>query len=266
MLVSSIVCPCVCALVHVARSISMDAATRYFGWSCDDHVDADDNHVVERISCKPFVPTSKQVADIIMCRHDALGGLSVFDIYAGACTQAKTAKIGRIRFTAGEPLEGNSHSHSSSHPHQRVYVCLQANDCPGGTTNVVDRSSQRSWMVCPGKFHPDHTTHTAPLPLLLTTRRYGIIDTFLTPTSGSAGGFACVRWFRPPVYLHSCMLIVKIEDRRDFDDSLPSVISIYDIDPSRVIIEDCKDDVGVFFMRIEGYDTCEISNRYISRE
>ena len=61
------------------------------------------------------------------------------------------------------------------------------------------------------------------------------------------------------------MLIVKIEDRGDFDDSLPSVISIYDIDPSRVIIEDCKDDASVFFMRMEGYDTCEISDSYISR-
>ena len=66
------------------------------------------------------------------------------------------------------------------------------------------------------------------------------------------------------MYLHSCFLIVKIEDRNDFDESLPSVISIYDIDPSRVLIEICEDGQGVFLMRMEGYDTCELSNAYIS--
>ena len=86
----------------------MDAAVRFFDWSCNDHVDPEDNRVLRAMgeSCKPFIPTAKQAADIILCRNDALGELSLFDLYAGAFTRAKTAHIGKVKFTAAEPLEG----------------------------------------------------------------------------------------------------------------------------------------------------------------
>ena len=92
-----------------ADSISMDAAVRFFDWSRDDHVDPEDNRVFRTMSesSKPFIPTPKQAADIILCRNDALGNVSLFDLYAGALTQVKTARIGKVKFTAGEPVEGD---------------------------------------------------------------------------------------------------------------------------------------------------------------
>jgi len=65
-----------------------------------------------------------------------------------------------------------------------------------------------------------------------------------------------------PVYLYDSFLVVKIANRRVFDSSLPSVIDINDIDPSRVICEICEDD-SMFVMRIEGYDTCPLSTKCI---
>ena len=91
--------------------------------------------------------------------------------------------------------------------------------------------------------------------------RYGIIDKFLNTTLSWTGGFACVRWFQAPEYLFGCFLIAKIGNRNVFDTSLPSVIDIYDIDPSRVIIEPLNTG-GMFVMRIEGYDTCPLSRQF----
>ena len=49
------------------------------------------------------------------------------------------------------------------------------------------------------------------------------------------------------MYLYECVLIVKIENRNDFDDLLSSVISVDDIDPSRVLIDMCDDGEAVFY-------------------
>ena len=82
----------------------------------------------------------------------------------------------------------------------------------------------------------------------------------MSTTLSWTGGFACVRWFHTPTYLNS-FLVVKIHDRFSFDETLPSLIDICDIDPSRVMIEICGGDNSMFVMRIEGYDTCELSEK-----
>lgn len=86
------------------------------------------------------------------------------------------------------------------------------------------------------------------------SHRYGIIDKFVR-LGDNTDGFAVVRWFGKPVYLYCCRLVVKIRSRFRFDSSLPSVISVKDIDPSRIICELCDGDGSMFVMRIEGIDT-----------
>ena len=71
-----------------------------------------------------------------------------------------------------------------------------------------------------------------------------------------------MRWFYPPAYSYDSFLVVKIANRRAFDSSLTSVIDINDIDPSRVICEMCEDG-SMFVMRIEGYDTCPLSDKFV---
>ena len=63
--------------------------------------------------------------------------------------------------------------------------------------------------------------------------------------------------------MYDSFLVVKIEDRFAFDKTLPSVIDISDIDPSRVLIE--IDNDSMFVMRIEGYDTCKLTEELLCR-
>ena len=68
--------------------------------------------------------------------------------------------------------------------------------------------------------------------------------------------FACVRWFGIPQYTYGCKLVVRINDRDVFDDTLLSVIALDDVDPCRIIIEiDGDDGNGVHVMRLQGWDT-----------
>ena len=57
---------------------------------------------------KPFIPTPQQLADIILCRNDRLGDMSVFDMFVGTLMKSDTAYISGVRFTSGEPLQGRS--------------------------------------------------------------------------------------------------------------------------------------------------------------
>ena len=70
--------------------------------------------------------------------------------------------------------------------------------------------------------------------------------------------FAHVRWFGIPQYTGppGCTLVVRINDRDVFDDTLISVIALDDVDPCRIIIEiDGDDGNGMHVMRLEGWDT-----------
>ena len=91
--------------------------------------------------------------------------------------------------------------------------------------------------------------------------RYGVIDKFIQSHThtGSCGTYAVVRWFCKQTYPTKCVLVAHIRDWFAFDDSLSSVVSINDIDPSRVVIELVGgiDYGGMYLMRIEGWDTVE---------
>ena len=263
---------------------------------------------------KPYVPSSREIADMILCRNRRLKDMTVFDFYFGTLTKSNTAEICGIRFTSGEPVEGKSRVGSDTKRCGSIFTAVMNGVSRYVGDMSVTRLSPSSRLThtfphdChPFAFHsrifawlspphaslthfcmavtPSRLTHTFPrgchplAPHVSLTRfvplphsplsnaadthlhvRYGIIDTFLCTTLSWTDGFARVRWFHPPTYLHSSFLIVKIENRRDFDSSLPSIIDINDIDPSRVICEICEGN-SMFVIRIEGYDTCALSNR-----
>ena len=88
--------------------------------------------------------------------------------------------------------------------------------------------------------------------------RYGLISKFVQRTRvwESSGAYACVCWFCKPRYPNARTLIVRIDNRFIFDESLSSIISLEDIDPSRILVEIGGDrDNDMYVMRIEGWDT-----------
>ena len=68
--------------------------------------------------------------------------------------------------------------------------------------------------------------------------------------------YAYIQWMNTPDYpFLGTPLVVRVKDDSPHPRQLPNVVSIFDIDPSRVIIE--RDDVErcYYMCRIEGYDT-----------
>ena len=81
-------------------------------------------------SAKPFHPTSKQIACIILSRRESLGDVTLFDLRVGGLTKSKTAYVSGTRFTAGEPPEG------------RVSTGWDCKRCGSVFTTVVDGVSR----------------------------------------------------------------------------------------------------------------------------
>ena len=119
---------------------------RYFAWEKDYHVDTNRNGVCRLTVCnvlapprrhyippltithyhhtvkintprpphyrvhgfdKSFFPTIRQLVDLILCRNARVGDMTVFDMFVGTLTKSITEIISVIRFTSGEPLEGD---------------------------------------------------------------------------------------------------------------------------------------------------------------
>ena len=67
--------------------------------------------------------------------------------------------------------------------------------------------------------------------------------------------YAYVEWWGAPEYtFFNTPLVVKIRDSAPACPA-PRVISIFDIDPSRIIFERSDRDLSYFMCRIEGIDT-----------
>ena len=68
------------------------------------------------------------------------------------------------------------------------------------------------------------------------------------------GLYAHVQWFNMPDYpFEGTPLVVRIQDNSQTLDT--SVVSIFDIDPSRVILERSDEELCYYMCRIEGFDT-----------
>ena len=69
------------------------------------------------------------------------------------------------------------------------------------------------------------------------------------------GLFAFVDWFRVPDYpMNGTPLVVRVRDNVAACRA-PKIVSMFDIDPSRIIIERCDDETCYYMCRIEGLDT-----------
>ena len=73
----------------------------------------------------------------------------------------------------------------------------------------------------------------------------------------NTGSYAYIRWFNKTDYpFEGTPLVVRIRDNAPpVSDSPLQVVSIFDIDPSRVIIERSDIERCYYMIRIEGLDT-----------
>lgn len=165
---------------------------------------------------RPFTLSGRQRADVVLA--GGAGGMTGLVARAGGFFCRKYVSICGIRFTAGENIAGC------------VKSGWRSNRCGSVFTVVTGGVS-----------------------------RYGIVDVFFGCGDDDEEGYACVRWFHRPTYPYPCrstVLMVEIGNRFGFGEGLPSVISIRDIDPTRVLLEMCEDR-KMFVMRLEGFDTVQ---------
>lgn len=88
--------------------------------------------------------------------------------------------------------------------------------------------------------------------------RYGVVQRFFKHICvHNSGLFAYIHWFNKPDYpFEGTPLVVRIQDSSPpVCDSPQQVVSIFDIDPSRVIIERSDTEHSYYMCRIEGLDT-----------
>ena len=72
--------------------------------------------------------------------------------------------------------------------------------------------------------------------------------------------FAYIEWLCVPEYpMGDTPLVVRVSDNGPVC-LASSVVSIFDIDPSRIIIERCDDEFAHYVCRIEGLDVVKIIN------
>ena len=104
---------------------------------------------------KPFIPTTQQLADIILCRNTRLGDMSVFDMYVGTLMKSDTARISGVRFTSGEAVEGGSRVGSENKRCGSVFTAVM--DGVSRYTDIV------SWTCT--RMHPtSNVTSTSRTP------------------------------------------------------------------------------------------------------
>ena len=87
--------------------------------------------------------------------------------------------------------------------------------------------------------------------------RYGLVTHFFTHFCiHNVGMYARVRWMNKTDYpFEGTPLVVRIKD--DAPQLPQSIISIFDIDPSRIIVERSDTENCYYMCRIEGYDTID---------
>ena len=65
--------------------------------------------------------------------------------------------------------------------------------------------------------------------------------------------YAYVKWLNKTDYPTGTPLVVRVRDNAQRLDA--SIVSIFDIDPSRIIIERCDSESCYYMCRMEGFDT-----------
>ena len=100
------------------------------------------------------------------------------------------------------------------------------------------------------------TTITPAVPLSSVGQSvYGRVVKFFEHICPKISGlYAYVEWFNKTDYPTGTPLVVRIQDNSQAADSVVC-ISIFDIDPSRVIVERCDKESCYYMCRIEGLDT-----------
>ena len=89
---------------------------------------------------------------------------------------------------------------------------------------------------------------------------YGRVRKFLVVDGDDSPGYASVHWFSRPTYPDDTPLVVRVgEDGSFVDKTFGSIVSICDIDPSRVMVEYDSHPDTYYVMRDSGYDTTEKS-------
>lgn len=85
---------------------------------------------------------------------------------------------------------------------------------------------------------------------------YGYVESFFTRVCmNDRDIYVHVRWLPRPVYpFLNSPLVVRIPDTGDVP-NIPNFISVYDIDPSRIILERSDIENSWYVYRIEGLDT-----------
>ena len=94
--------------------------------------------------------------------------------------------------------------------------------------------------------------------------RYGIVLHFFTHMcEHNTGMYAYIQWFNQTDYpFEGTPLVVRIKDSAPPVGVLTrQVVSIFDIDPSRVIIDRSLSENSYYMCRIEGLDTIRVSIR-----
>ena len=88
---------------------------------------------------------------------------------------------------------------------------------------------------------------------------YGKVLNFFSPSCAfNKGLYAYIEWFSTPEYLvRGSPLVVRVSDN-GVACLAPRVVSIFDIDPSRIITERSDSDNSYYMCRIEGLDTRRI--------
>ena len=84
---------------------------------------------------------------------------------------------------------------------------------------------------------------------------YGKVLKFFSHICVNSNGlYAYVQWFNMPDYpFEGTPLVVRVRDNSQSLGS--SVVSIFDIDPSRVILERSDGELCYYMCRLEGFDT-----------
>ena len=88
--------------------------------------------------------------------------------------------------------------------------------------------------------------------------RYGLVSRFFSHSCDhNTGSFAIIEWLKKPDYpFMGTPLVVRIRDNSPpVCDSPRSIVSIFDIDPSRIIVDRSDEENSYYMCRIEGFDT-----------
>ena len=85
---------------------------------------------------------------------------------------------------------------------------------------------------------------------------YARVQAFVQVDEDPCPGYAIVNWFSKPEYPFRIPLVVKVrDDGSDIQNDFGTVISINNIDPSRVMIGTDTEDGVYYMMRDSGYDS-----------